>query len=229
MTAVQIVERYLETWNETDPDVREAALASVWAEEATYVDPLANVAGRDAISDLIGAVQQQVPGHTFRLVDDDVDAHHNVMRFWWSSAGRRRRLGRDRIRRRGHAGRRPDRARARVPRQGTGGVSRRCLWHVPAPALADGDRLELLDLEPPAVGLLDRAPDEPVALRVRRQLRLVGLDDLLRARRRAVEDELTDRAELQHVQIGPALDAVDLPGRRELMHGEAEARRRLAP
>jgi len=83
MTAAQIVERYLETWNETDPDVREAALASVWAEDATYVDPLANVAGRDAISDLIGAVQQQVPGHTFRLVDDEVDAHHNVMRFWW--------------------------------------------------------------------------------------------------------------------------------------------------
>lgn len=83
MVAVEIVERYLDTWNETDPDIREAALAEVWAEDATYVDPLANVAGRAAISDLIGAVQQQVPGHTFRLVDADVDAHHNVMRFWW--------------------------------------------------------------------------------------------------------------------------------------------------
>jgi hypothetical protein len=35
------------------------------------------------MSALIGAVQQQVPGHYFRLVDDEVDAHHNVMRFSW--------------------------------------------------------------------------------------------------------------------------------------------------
>ena len=56
---------------------------SLWAEDAHYVDPVADVSGRDGISDLIGAVQQQVPGHVFRLVDDCVDAHHNVVRFSW--------------------------------------------------------------------------------------------------------------------------------------------------
>jgi hypothetical protein len=83
MEAVELAERYLGTWNETDPARRGTAVAAVWAEDGEYVDPLANVAGRDEISGLIGAVQQQVPGHVFRLLNGGVDAHHNVMRFSW--------------------------------------------------------------------------------------------------------------------------------------------------
>jgi hypothetical protein len=83
MQPIELVERYLDTWNETDPDAREAIVAAVWAEDARYVDPLAAAAGQGEISDLIGAVQQQVPGHVFRRCGDVVDAHHNVMRFSW--------------------------------------------------------------------------------------------------------------------------------------------------
>ena len=80
--ATDLVQRYLETWNETDPDRRLAATEQVFADDATYVDPLANVTGRTQISNLMGAVQQQVPGHVFRLLDG-VDAHHNIARFGW--------------------------------------------------------------------------------------------------------------------------------------------------
>jgi ketosteroid isomerase-like protein len=83
MEATKLVERYLDTWNEADPQTRRAAVAAVWAEEGEYVDPLATVYGPDQISNLIGAVQQQAPGHVFRLLDDNVDAHHNVVRFSW--------------------------------------------------------------------------------------------------------------------------------------------------
>jgi SnoaL-like domain len=85
MDAMQLVERYLGTWNETDADARRAAVASIWADDGRYVDPLADVKGQDEIADLIGTVQQQVAGHVFRLVDDDgrIDAHHNVVRFGW--------------------------------------------------------------------------------------------------------------------------------------------------
>jgi hypothetical protein len=85
MNATQLVERYIETWNEPDPDARRAAVAAVWAEDGRYVDPLADVAGREQISALIGAVQEQVPGHVFRLLDgeSDIDAHHNLVRFGW--------------------------------------------------------------------------------------------------------------------------------------------------
>ena len=83
MDAGKLVERYLDTWNETDPHARGSAVASIWAEDSRYVDPLADIAGHDEISALIGAVQEQVPGHVFQLVDDTVDAHHNVVRFCW--------------------------------------------------------------------------------------------------------------------------------------------------
>ena len=83
MDAAKLVESYLDTWNETDPNARRSAVASVWAEDARYVDPLTSVSGHDQISDLIGGVQQQAPGHVFRLVDDRVDSHHNVVRFSW--------------------------------------------------------------------------------------------------------------------------------------------------
>ena len=83
MDAAKLVESYLDTWNETDPHARRSAVASVWADDAQYVDPLTSVSGHDQISDLIGGVQQQVPGHVFRLVDDRIDSHHNVVRFSW--------------------------------------------------------------------------------------------------------------------------------------------------
>jgi hypothetical protein len=58
-------------------------MESSWAEDASYVDPLASVTGRSQISNLIGAVHEQVPSHVFRLLGDRVDAHHNVVRFAW--------------------------------------------------------------------------------------------------------------------------------------------------
>jgi ketosteroid isomerase-like protein len=81
--AQELVERYIDTWNETNAEARGSAVASVWTDGARYVDPLADVTGRDQISALIGSIQEQGPGHVFRLVDDQIDAHHDVMRFSW--------------------------------------------------------------------------------------------------------------------------------------------------
>jgi SnoaL-like domain len=80
--ATVLASRYLATWNESDPVARRAAIETVWADGGRYVDPLAEVTGHDEISALIGNVQQQVPGHVFRLLDG-VDAHHNIARFGW--------------------------------------------------------------------------------------------------------------------------------------------------
>ena len=83
MNAEALVERYLDTWNETDPAARRAAVADLFSEYGRYVDPLANVSGRTAIADLIDGVQQQVPGHVFRPLGGTVDAHHDIVRFSW--------------------------------------------------------------------------------------------------------------------------------------------------
>jgi SnoaL-like protein len=77
-----VVQRYLAAWNASDPAERRAAIEAVFAPDARYVDPLADVTGAEALDALIAAVQQQFPGMRFGPVGD-VDAHHDVCRFQW--------------------------------------------------------------------------------------------------------------------------------------------------
>ncbi|WIM98258.1 nuclear transport factor 2 family protein [Actinoplanes oblitus] len=77
-----MVDRYLAVWNETDEAARQAAIADLFAEEVRYVDPIAAVRGREQLSGLIGAVQQQFPGLVFGP-GGTVDAHHDQVRFTW--------------------------------------------------------------------------------------------------------------------------------------------------
>jgi hypothetical protein len=78
----EMAHRYIDTWNETDPSARRAAVDQVYTEDARYVDPLAVADGKDAIASMIGAVQEQFPGFIFRLAGP-VDGHHNQARFGW--------------------------------------------------------------------------------------------------------------------------------------------------
>jgi hypothetical protein len=83
MNASELIARYLETWNETDPVARRKAIDELWAEDGVYTDPIAVAAGRDQIDATIGVVQEQFPGLVFTLAGE-VDAHHNIARFTWS-------------------------------------------------------------------------------------------------------------------------------------------------
>jgi SnoaL-like protein len=77
-----LVERYLATWNETDPSARRKAVGELFTEDVRYIDPLAAVEGQDALDGLIGAVQQQFPGFVFSP-GGPADAHHDQGRFTW--------------------------------------------------------------------------------------------------------------------------------------------------
>ena len=83
MTATtDLADRYLAAWNATHPATRRALVDEVFAEDVTYTDPLADVAGRDALDATIAAVQAQFPGWVFRLAGP-ADAHHDQVRFTW--------------------------------------------------------------------------------------------------------------------------------------------------
>ena len=62
-----IIQRYLDCWNETGAEARRKLIEQVWALDATYTDPMAEVAGRAAIDATITAVQAQFPGFVFTL------------------------------------------------------------------------------------------------------------------------------------------------------------------
>jgi ketosteroid isomerase-like protein len=58
----EIARRYIEAWNEADPNTRRAKVNELYTPDARYIDPLAKAEGRDAIEATIAAVQQQFPG-----------------------------------------------------------------------------------------------------------------------------------------------------------------------
>ena len=78
----QLAEKYIAMWNETDPSARRVLIDEVWSTSGRYIDPLAEVAGRDQIDAVIAAAQAQFAGMTFRLAGP-VDAHHDQARFTW--------------------------------------------------------------------------------------------------------------------------------------------------
>jgi hypothetical protein len=77
-----VVTRYLDSWNETDAAARRQAIEELYAADASYVDPMVEAHGREAIDATIGAVQAQFPGYRFTQVGP-IDAHHNQARFQW--------------------------------------------------------------------------------------------------------------------------------------------------
>jgi hypothetical protein len=79
---MQLIEKYIAAWNETDPASRRRLVDEVFAPDAAYTDPMAAVTGRDQIAAMIAAAQGQFAGLEFRLAGP-VDAHHDIARFTW--------------------------------------------------------------------------------------------------------------------------------------------------
>src|SRR5919204_5525608 len=77
-----LIDTYIATWNEGDPQRRRALVAQTFTEDGTYVDPLMQSAGTDGISEMIAGAQRQFPGHRFELAGAP-DTHHDRVRFSW--------------------------------------------------------------------------------------------------------------------------------------------------
>jgi hypothetical protein len=80
-----LIDRYIATWNETDPGRRAELVAATFAPEATYLDPVMQGDGHAGIDGMIAGVQARFPGHRFHR-SGDVDAHHDHLRFSWDLA-----------------------------------------------------------------------------------------------------------------------------------------------
>lgn len=79
---MELIERYIASWNETDPQARRKAIDETWTDDARYVDPLVVAEGKDVIDQVIAGAQQQFAGLEFRLAGP-VDSHHDLARFTW--------------------------------------------------------------------------------------------------------------------------------------------------
>jgi SnoaL-like domain len=80
---LQIARQYIQAWNEKDPGRRRRLLADTWAEDAAYVDPLAQCAGLKQIDEMIATVQARFPEFRFSLCGG-ADGYGNHVRFSWA-------------------------------------------------------------------------------------------------------------------------------------------------
>jgi len=79
----ELIDRYIDIWNETDRARRRTLIARTWVENASYLDPLLAGEGRDGIDSMVQAVQERYPGNRFRRTGA-VDVHHDRLRFAWT-------------------------------------------------------------------------------------------------------------------------------------------------
>ena len=78
----ELIALYNRAWSEPDYALRQKLIEQIWAEDGTYTDPTAHVAGRKALVDHIGAFFEQFPGAYF-VVTSGIDSHHGKFRFTW--------------------------------------------------------------------------------------------------------------------------------------------------
>ena len=80
----QIAERYIASWNETDPVIRRKLIDELWAEDGTYFNRFFVVKGRDMIENAVTGAHREYSskGFVFRSCNDAY-GHHQGLKFGW--------------------------------------------------------------------------------------------------------------------------------------------------
>lgn len=78
----EMVQAYMDAWNEKDEGKRRALLGKAWADDGRYTDPMSDAPGRDALVTLIAQFHQQMPGASITATSG-IDEHHGRLRFAW--------------------------------------------------------------------------------------------------------------------------------------------------
>jgi hypothetical protein len=85
-----IASRYLEAWNERDAEKRRALIATLWADDASFRDPIMSGEGLAGVDAVIEGVQNRFPDFRFRQMGA-ADGFGDHVRFSWGPRRARRR------------------------------------------------------------------------------------------------------------------------------------------
>lgn len=77
-----IATRYLDIWNERDAAKRRTLIAGLWAEDASFRDPIAAGDGLAGIDAVIAGVQDRFPNFRFRQIGA-ADGFGDYVRLSW--------------------------------------------------------------------------------------------------------------------------------------------------
>ena len=74
---------YAAAWNEGDEAKRRSFLETSWADDGVYIDPTAEVVGREALVQHIGQTFERF-AHSRIILTSGVDEHQGKIRFTWA-------------------------------------------------------------------------------------------------------------------------------------------------
>ena len=74
--------RYIEAWNERDPQRRRGLIGALWTEDSTFVDPIMSGDGHAGMDAVIAGVQTRFPDFRFALIGEP-DAFEGHLRLSW--------------------------------------------------------------------------------------------------------------------------------------------------
>jgi hypothetical protein len=81
-TITNVVDTYINAWNERVPERRRALVAAAFVDDATYVDPARSGTGGNGIDAMISGAQEEHPDVRIVLAGAP-DAHGEHVRFTW--------------------------------------------------------------------------------------------------------------------------------------------------
>jgi hypothetical protein len=79
----QQIDRYVDTWNESDVEARHVLIESAWAHDGVYHAPAIEARGYGAISDNIERIQRKYPNRVFCRTSE-VFLHRDRARYTWA-------------------------------------------------------------------------------------------------------------------------------------------------
>jgi hypothetical protein len=80
-----LIDRYIDVWNETDAEKRRALITQTFTEGTHFIDPLQEAEGQSGIETLVKGVQEKFSQYRFRRVGQ-ADAFRDRVRFRWELA-----------------------------------------------------------------------------------------------------------------------------------------------
>ena len=83
--ATDFVERYVALWNETDAKKRRAEIEALWSPDGQHYTKAAAYNGYAELEERVNRSYERsiAPGLNVFRHADNIDAHHNVIRFNW--------------------------------------------------------------------------------------------------------------------------------------------------
>ena len=79
-----VIEDWVATWHQSDPELRARAIAALWAEDCVYRNTRAEYHGRAGIEQAVTEAHQHFVadgGYAFRIAR--VDTNHDAVRYTW--------------------------------------------------------------------------------------------------------------------------------------------------